>query len=315
MTAGGPGPRDLRHRARHRLRRDRVIERAPRPPALRARRLRVPRRARRAGAARRQPRRRARRDGRARRRHRLRQDHAHRPRPAAVRRDRRPGDHRRRRRARPRPGHLRALVATAFEEPTLFSMSARENLTLGRARRRPTTRSTQALEVAQAGFVHDLPVGPRHPHRRAGHVALRRPAAAPRAGPRGARAAAGAGARRHALRPRRAHREAGRGGAAPGARRHHRPRRRPPRLHRAARRPGRPAPGRHDHPRRRPPRAARDRPGLPRPARGRRRARGDDARPRHRRGRWAREHRDPDLRPASTGAGTPRTTPTRPPSG
>src|SRR6185312_6038444 len=28
--------------------------------------------------------------------------------------------------------HLRTLVATAFEEPTLFSMSARENLTLGR---------------------------------------------------------------------------------------------------------------------------------------------------------------------------------------
>ena len=38
-------------------------------------------------------------------------------------------------------------------------------------------------------FAHDLPVGPRHPHRRAGHVALRRPAAAARAGARRARPA------------------------------------------------------------------------------------------------------------------------------
>ena len=58
--------------------------------------------------------------------------------------------------------HLRSLVATAFEEPTLFSMSARENLTLGRdpvPTRRPTTRSTRRSSVAQAGFVHDLPWG------------------------------------------------------------------------------------------------------------------------------------------------------------
>ena len=53
---------------------------------------------------------------------------------------------------------LRTVVATAFEEPTLFSMSARENLTLGR------TDATEeeirdALEVAQASFVHDLPWG------------------------------------------------------------------------------------------------------------------------------------------------------------
>ena len=34
-----------------------------------------------------------------------------------------------------RPDHLRQVVATAFEEPTLFSMSARENLLLGRRRR------------------------------------------------------------------------------------------------------------------------------------------------------------------------------------
>lgn len=53
---------------------------------------------------------------------------------------------------------LRALVATAFEEPTLFSMSARENLTLGRADATDDEVS-EALQVAQAEFVHDLPWG------------------------------------------------------------------------------------------------------------------------------------------------------------
>ena len=54
--------------------------------------------------------------------------------------------------------HLRALVATAFEDPTLFSMSARENLTLGRADA-TEEEIASALEVSQAGFVHDLPWG------------------------------------------------------------------------------------------------------------------------------------------------------------
>jgi ATP-binding cassette subfamily B protein len=53
---------------------------------------------------------------------------------------------------------LRSLVATAFEEPTLFSMSARENLTLGRADA-TDEEIDEALEVSQAGFVHDLPWG------------------------------------------------------------------------------------------------------------------------------------------------------------
>jgi ATP-binding cassette subfamily B protein len=54
--------------------------------------------------------------------------------------------------------HLRKLVATAFEEPTLFSMSARENLLLGR--RDATDREVrEALDIAQAGFVHQLPWG------------------------------------------------------------------------------------------------------------------------------------------------------------
>jgi ATP-binding cassette subfamily B protein len=53
---------------------------------------------------------------------------------------------------------LRSLVATAFEEPTLFSMSARENLTLGRADA-TEEEIEEALQIAQAGFVHDLPWG------------------------------------------------------------------------------------------------------------------------------------------------------------
>jgi ATP-binding cassette subfamily B protein len=59
-------------------------------------------------------------------------------------------------------GHLRSLVATAFEEPTLFSMSARENLTLGRdPELDPASEAEieQAIDIAQAGFVHDLPWG------------------------------------------------------------------------------------------------------------------------------------------------------------
>jgi ATP-binding cassette, subfamily B, bacterial len=53
---------------------------------------------------------------------------------------------------------LRTVVATAFEEPTLFSMSARENVTLGR----PDASDEDihaAIETAQAGFVYDLPWG------------------------------------------------------------------------------------------------------------------------------------------------------------
>ncbi|HSJ21207.1 MAG TPA: ABC transporter ATP-binding protein [Nocardioidaceae bacterium] len=54
--------------------------------------------------------------------------------------------------------NLRTVVATAFEEPTLFSMSARENITLGRADA-GEEEVLDAVEVAQAGFVHDLPWG------------------------------------------------------------------------------------------------------------------------------------------------------------
>ncbi len=55
-------------------------------------------------------------------------------------------------------GQVRRLVATAFEDPTLFSMSARENLTLGRPDATPE-QIAEAIDVAQAHFVHDLPWG------------------------------------------------------------------------------------------------------------------------------------------------------------
>ena len=53
---------------------------------------------------------------------------------------------------------LRHAVTTAFEEATLFSASVRENLTLGRAGITDDD-VTEAIEVAQAQFVHDLPFG------------------------------------------------------------------------------------------------------------------------------------------------------------
>jgi len=53
---------------------------------------------------------------------------------------------------------LRQTVATAFEEPTLFSMSARENLTLGRPEATDDDIA-EALRIAQAEYVYDLPWG------------------------------------------------------------------------------------------------------------------------------------------------------------
>jgi ATP-binding cassette subfamily B protein len=53
---------------------------------------------------------------------------------------------------------LRSRVACAFEDPTLFSASVRENLVLGR----PDADAAQveeALRIAQAEFVYDLPWG------------------------------------------------------------------------------------------------------------------------------------------------------------
>ncbi|UOX99835.1 ABC transporter ATP-binding protein [Blastococcus sp. PRF04-17] len=53
---------------------------------------------------------------------------------------------------------LRSVVATAFEDATLFSMSVRENLALGRPDA-TDDEIAEALRVAQAEFVHDLPWG------------------------------------------------------------------------------------------------------------------------------------------------------------
>jgi ATP-binding cassette subfamily B protein len=54
--------------------------------------------------------------------------------------------------------NLRDLIGVAFEEPTLFSMSVRENLTLGRPNA-TDDEVTEAIQVAQAGFVYELPWG------------------------------------------------------------------------------------------------------------------------------------------------------------
>lgn len=53
---------------------------------------------------------------------------------------------------------LRTHVAMAFEDATLFSASVRDNVLLGRPDASEADL-TQALEVAQAGFVYDLPDG------------------------------------------------------------------------------------------------------------------------------------------------------------
>jgi ATP-binding cassette subfamily B protein len=53
---------------------------------------------------------------------------------------------------------LRHQVAIAFEDATLFSASVRENLVMGRSGLSDAD-VTEALEVAQAGFVYELPFG------------------------------------------------------------------------------------------------------------------------------------------------------------
>ena len=53
---------------------------------------------------------------------------------------------------------LRQAVATAFEDPTLFSMSVAENLRLGRPDA-TDEQLAQAIEISAAQFVYDLPFG------------------------------------------------------------------------------------------------------------------------------------------------------------
>ncbi|MPY59697.1 ABC transporter ATP-binding protein [Streptomyces spongiae] len=54
---------------------------------------------------------------------------------------------------------LRALVAVAFEEPTLFSASVGENVLMGADDRAGRSELDRALAVAQADFAHTLPHG------------------------------------------------------------------------------------------------------------------------------------------------------------
>ncbi|MGD9619655.1 ABC transporter ATP-binding protein [Mycolicibacterium sp.] len=53
---------------------------------------------------------------------------------------------------------LRRTVVTAFEDPTLFSMSVAENLRLGRPQA-GDAELREAIDIAAAGFVYDLPFG------------------------------------------------------------------------------------------------------------------------------------------------------------
>ncbi|CAL9545281.1 ABC transporter ATP-binding protein [Streptomyces sp. enrichment culture] len=54
---------------------------------------------------------------------------------------------------------LRSLVSVAFEEPTLFSASVRDNVLMGAGGEAGDAELRRALDVAQAGFVADLPQG------------------------------------------------------------------------------------------------------------------------------------------------------------
>ena len=105
------------------------------------------------------------RDHGARRPHRVGQDDAHDASGTPVRRHRRPRHGRRRRRARSRAAASCARhVGMAFEDATLFSQSVRDNVLLGREDLEPGSAEAEAvlreaLAVAQAGFVDDLPDG------------------------------------------------------------------------------------------------------------------------------------------------------------
>lgn len=54
---------------------------------------------------------------------------------------------------------LRTRIAMAFEDATLFSRSVRENVLLGTGKDDDPELVEQALQIAQAGFVRDLPQG------------------------------------------------------------------------------------------------------------------------------------------------------------
>ncbi len=168
---------------------------------------------------------------------------------------------------------LRRQVAVGFEEATLFSASVRENVSLGNADA-TDQEVDDALLVAQAQFVHDLPWGLDTRIGEQGMTLSGGQRQRIALGPGDPGAATGDRARRPALRARRPHREARRGGAAPRARRRDRAHRGPPAVDRRAGRPVGPAVGRHDRGGRDPHRAARRRALQGDPLPGGRRARG-----------------------------------------
>ena len=78
---------------------------------------------------------------------------------------------------------LRQTVATAFEDPTLFSMSVAENLRLGRPQATDDERGAGHRDRGRAVRLRPA-VRARHPDRRAGHEPVRRSAATAFARPR-----------------------------------------------------------------------------------------------------------------------------------
>ncbi len=172
---------------------------------------------------------------------------------------------------------LREIVATAFEDPTLFSMSAKENLTLGRpdaSGRRPRRGSRHGTGSLRPR----APLGYRHQDRRAGVVVVRWATPAARTCPCRLVRSSDPGARRHLVGARRAHRGACRDRLAAGPREGDRNRGSTPGVDGDARRPGSPAPRRDHHPRRAAPRPSCQRSRVPRPSRRRRRGRPGDNR-------------------------------------
>ena len=146
---------------------------------------------------------------------------------------------------------LRRHVGVAFEDPTLFSASVRENLLLGY----PDATDDdieRALDTAQARFAYDLPWGL---DTRVGEQGLSL-SGGQRQRLALARAIIGQprvlDARRPALRPRRAHRGVGRERARAGARRRDRAAGRAPAVDAGPRRPRRAARERTHHRRRHP---------------------------------------------------------------
>jgi ATP-binding cassette subfamily B protein len=196
---------------------------------------------------------------------------------------------------------LRTHIAMAFEDATLFSATVRENVLLGRADLDPRSPEAdrvlaEALDIAQAAFVHNLPDGVdttvgeeglslsgergSRSARPSSTFSLGRPASAAGFGPGCGCLAVDPGARRPALSVGCRHRGTRRGGPPPRPLVHDRAHRGPPPLDRDARRPRRSHAGGSHRGRRHALRAAGHQRALPLrhlEPRGRREARGGRA--------------------------------------